>query len=108
VYKIKIAYNPIKDRVLVCKGQFHADEMPVKSFDKWVRAIYFPECKTIYFRFYSPSGEYHFLTQDDESLSFEMCKKALQSFIQNQVVPKRVKALFWETNSNVKNIDISY
>lgn len=106
--KIKIAFNPINEKVLVCRGQFHAHEMPVKTYDKWVRAIYFPEHKTIYFRFHNPTGEYHFIGIDDERLSFKQCEKALNKFIQKNVIPKNVDCLFWQTDKRISQTEVSY
>jgi hypothetical protein len=106
--KIKIAFNPTNEKVLVCRGQFHAHEMPIKSYDKWVRAIYFPEHKTIYFRFHNPVGEYHFLNQEDEELSFKICEQARKGFIQNGIIPKKTKCLFWQTNQRISQSEITF
>jgi len=106
--KVKLAFNPITKKTLVCKGNFHAKEMPIKSYDKWVRAIYFPEHQTIYFRFHNPIGEYHFIGIDDEKLSFKQCEKALHRFIQKGIIPKKIKTLFWQGNETILESDISY
>lgn len=106
--KVKIAFNPVNEKVLVCRGQFHAREMTIKDFDKWARAIYFPEVKTIYFRFYNPTGEYYFLTEKDESLSFKICEKARKGFIQKGIIPKKTKCLFWQTDKQVSQSEVSY
>lgn len=106
--KVKLAFNPTNEKVLICKGQFHAHEMPIKSYDKWVRAIYFPEHKTIYFRFHNPIGEYHYIGIEDEELSFKQCEKALSKFMQKRIIPKRIKALFWQGNEAISENDISY
>lgn len=68
----------------------------------------FPEVKTIYFRFYNPTGEYYFLTEKDESLSFKICEKARKGFIQKGIIPKKTKCLFWQTDKQVSQSEVSY
>jgi hypothetical protein len=106
--KVKLAFNPLNKKILVCKGDFHAKEMPVKTYDKWVRAIYFPEHRTIYFRFHSPTGEYHYISYEDEELSFKVCENALSEFIRKNVIPKKSKTLFWQGNEVINEKDFSY
>jgi hypothetical protein len=106
--KVKLSYNPKTNKILICKGNFHANEMPVKSYDSWVRAIWFPDCKTIYFRFYSPKGEYTYLNDDDYQLSFNVCEKALKELIRSKTLPKGCKVLFWETNKIITQAEIGY
>lgn len=106
--KIKIAYNPTNDKIIVCKGGFHADEMPVRNYDLWVRAIWFPKIKTIYFRFWSPTGEYQFIDSQDIDESFTVCEKALREFKKNKIISKKCKILWWETDSVVTQNEIKY
>jgi hypothetical protein len=104
---LKLAYDLDEDDAIIC-GSTHATSLTVKKFDRFVRALYFKEHKTIYFRFWSPSGEYWYLTPDDEERSFKACEKALDGLIRGKIIPKKVKVLFWDTNETIKKSDVVY
>jgi hypothetical protein len=107
MHNIKLAYDLQNDTVIKC-GSTHATSLTVKNFDKYARALYFPEQKTLYFRFWNPSGEYWYLTPEDEERSFKACEKALDGLIKGKIIPKRVKVLFWDTNEEIKKSDVIY
>jgi hypothetical protein len=106
---LKLAYSTISKKPLVCGDTLcHAGSLPVKDFDKHVRAIYFKEYKTIYFRFYNPSGEYTFINDSDIQRSFKVCDIALRVFIEEGIIPKKSKVLYWQTNRKIDENLIKY
>lgn len=106
---LKLAYNPLNSRPLLCGDtERHAGILPVKNFDKYVRALYFKEYKTIYFRFYNPSGEYTYIDEEDIQRSFRVCDIALKAFIEEKLIPKGAKVLYWQTDKKVSESLIRY
>lgn len=101
---IKLGYDPINNIPLLCGDtNCHAATLPNKNFDKYIRALYFKEYKTIYFRFYSPSGEYTYIDDRDIQRSFRICDIALKAFIKEKLIPKKVKVLYWQNDNKVTN-----
>lgn len=95
---IKYAINP---ETLEIKSQGetpHYRYLTCKSFDKWVRCIYFPEYSRIYFRFYKPSGDYNFISDIDDKRSRLVCSRILSHLVDNRLIRKTTKVLFWDTD----------
>lgn len=106
---VKLAYDTKKHRPLMCGDtQHHAGSLPVKDFDKYVRALYFKEYRTIYFRFFNPSGEYTYIDDKDIQRSFNVCDMALKAFIEEGLIPKGSKVLYWQTDKKVNENLIRY
>lgn len=105
---LKLAYNPKTKKITVCGGNHHAGELPINGFDSFIRAVYFERYKTIYFRFYAPSGEYVFPDDRDIEKSFRACERALDAFIDEGIIPKKTKVLFWQTDKTVTDSLIKY
>ena len=105
---LKLAFHPRSKKIIVCGGASHAGDIPVKLFDAYIRAVYFERFKTIYFRFYAPSGEYVFPSDKDFEESFRACESALDAFIEEGIISKKTKVLFWQTNKQVTESLIRY
>lgn len=103
----KLLFNPQRGKVLQGLSR-HAEMVRVGEFDKMVRALYFPELNVIYFRFWTPTGNYAFPTAWDEQRSKNACERALAAFKDREAVPEDVKVLFWETGYGVRDIDVKY
>lgn len=98
----KIAFDPKTKDIIVATETSHAVALAgKKQFDRFVRAIYFKDLKTLYFRFYKPSGDYTFIDDEDKAFSFNKCYDALEAFKKADLVSKKAKVLFWTTNETV-------
>jgi hypothetical protein len=105
---IKLAFNPVNGEVLDCGQNSHAVTIGRgKAFDKYVRAIVFPDKKRVYFRFYTPSGDYFAPEQNDVDYAFLVCGQALDKFILKKIVKKSYKVLYWQTDTKIKPEDVT-
>ncbi len=107
--EIKLCYHPKTEEVRANEYS-HASVINSggKAYDKWVRAIVFPELKRIYFRFYTPSGDYTNITEEDRQYAYTICEAALRKFISDGLVKKSWKVLFWTTDAKVDSTRVRY
>lgn len=83
----------------------HADAIGAgRKYDAYVRAIYFPEKRAVYFRY---AGDYDAPESDEErGKAFRRAENALDILIEGKYVPKRARVLFWETGHGITERDI--
>lgn len=103
---LKLAINPETLEVKSNGEAGHYTYLTAKTFDKWVRCIYWPEHKRIYFRFYKPDGDYSFTSDTDDKRARIVCARVLSSLIVKRLVSKTVKPLYWETDAHIKDFEI--
>lgn len=83
----------------------HADAIGTgRDYDAYVRALYWPEKRAIYFRY---AGDYDRPECEEERQNaFKRAEKALDVLIVKKHVPKRTRVLFWETGYGIAERDI--
>lgn len=102
---LKFAYHSKTKKIVECGSQSHA--LSIKTgYDNWVRVIFFPERNRLYFRFFQPSGDFYFISEEDKARSFDVCCDAKDELLRRGVVPKKTKFLFWTTDKEVSTFDI--
>lgn len=72
-----------------------------KGYDQYVRAIYWAEKNLIYFRF--PFREW---TEENSEDAREVAENAKAKLEAKGLIPKKVKALFWEVGKGITHGDI--
>lgn len=77
-----------------------------KDYDKWIRAIIFPSRKRVYFRFYKPTGDYFFVTDDERCYSIDKCADAWVTLINQGFISSTWAPLYAETDRTVSDEDI--
>ena len=77
-----------------------------KNYDKWVRAIVFPMKQRVYFRFYKPSGDYYFVTEDEKCFSIDKCAEAWQTLVKRGLIKSCWEPMYAETDRKVTEEDI--
>lgn len=105
-HDIKLAVHPQTGEVLSGFCQ-HASWLAV-DFDKWVRVIVFPGRRRVYFRFYKPSGDYSFVTDEERVASFDACYTAWEILIKKGYIRKSWKVLYYETDRVITSADVRY
>jgi hypothetical protein len=105
-HDLKVAVHPVTGEVLSGFCQ-HASWLSV-DFDKWIRAIIFPSRKRVYFRFYKPSGDYSFVTDEERAASFNACYSAREILIKKGYARRSWKVLYYETDKVITPLDIRY
>jgi hypothetical protein len=103
---LKICVNPTTGAVLD-SSYSHADAIGAKNYkeyDHFTRAIYWEDKRVIYFRFACKNWDNP--TEEDKQEAYTSAEKSLDILQEKGIIPKRVKALFWETGHGITERDI--
>lgn len=106
----KLGFN-IHDGHISQGAASHAEQIrTAREYDDTVRAVVFPETKSIYFRFFCPSWDgLSRPTAEQTDESFRQCVRALERFIRAHLVKKSWKVLYWATDeTHVKALDVRF
>lgn len=104
--KLYLAYNTKTKKLLDGYGM-HATFIKT-DYDLHVRAMYFVDYDTVYFRFFKPDGNFNIWTKQDWELSERKAQEARRAMIKAKKIKTSTKCLYWDTNEKITESMIKF